>query len=96
MNNTMIEVVHSENIEDILINPQDYVDSSEDVVLLKIHHSDDISNPTYIMLGVDEYDKYYLVVEDNDVSEDYIPKDGATLSELFDEILLDEIKNNTK
>ena len=37
-----------------------------------------------------------LVVEDNDVSEDYIPKDGVTLSELFDEILLDEIKNNTK
>lgn len=92
----MIETLCKENIEEVLKNPRDYVDSSEDIVLLKIHHSDDISNPTYIMLGVDEYDKYYLVVEDNDVSEDYVPKDEATLLELFDEILLDEIKNNTK
>ena len=96
MNNMMIEVVHSENIEEILTNPHDYVNSSEDVVLLKIHHSNDIGNPTYIMIGVDEYEKYYLVVEDSEVSEDYIPKDGMTLLELFDELLLDEIKNNTK
>ena len=59
MNNMMIEFVHSENIEDVLTNPCDYVNSSEDIVLLKIHHSHDIGNPTYIMIGVDEYDKYF-------------------------------------
>lgn len=91
-----IESLRQENIEKILANPQDYVDSSEDIVLLRIRQSDDIDNPTYIMLGVDEYEKYYLVVEDNDVSEDYLPKDGETLLELFDKLLLDEIKNTTK
>ena len=83
----MIEIVHKGNIEEILAHPGDYVDNSEDVVLLKIHDSKDINNPTYIMLGVDEYEKYYLVVEDNDVSEDYFVADGSTLYELFTELL---------
>ena len=88
----MIQVICKDNIEEVLSSPQDYVDSSEDLVLLRIFHSSDIVNPTYIMIGCDEYGKYYLVVEDNDVSEDYPLSDGETLSELFVK-LLNEINN---
>jgi hypothetical protein len=87
----MIQVVSNNNIEDILTFPQYYVDSSQDLALLRIYHSNDINNPTYIMIGCDEYDKYYLVVEDNETSEDYIPEDGQSLTELFEK-LLDENK----
>ena len=83
----MIQVVCKANIEDVLMAPQDYVDSSEDLVLLRIYHADDIANPTYLMIGCDEYEKYYLVVEDNETSEDYIPEDGETLSDLFEKLL---------
>ena len=87
----MIQVICKHNIEDVLAFPQNYIDSSEDLVLLKIYHPSDISNPTYIMIGCDEYEKYYLVVEDNETSSDYYPEDGETLSELFEK-LLDENK----
>ena len=83
----MIQVVCKENIEEILMFPQYYVDSSEDLALLRIYDKDDINNPTYIMIGCDENEKYYLVVEDNDVSEDYPLSDGETLLELFEKLL---------
>ena len=85
----MIQVVCKENIEEILMFPQYYVDSSEDLALLRIYDKDDVNNPTYIMIGCDEHNKYYLVVEDNETSEDYIPEDGETLSELFEKLLND-------
>ena len=85
----MIQVVCKENIEEVLMFPQYYVDSSEDLVLLKIYDKDDIDNPTYIMVGCDEDEKYYLVVEDNETSADYYPEDGETLSELFEKLLND-------
>ena len=88
----MIEALCKENIVEVLSHPQYYVDSSEDVVLLKIHDEEDINNPTYLMIGVDEYNKYYLVVEDNDTSEDYVPKDESTLLELYIELLEEIIK----
>lgn len=83
----MIQVICKHNIEDVLISPQDYVDSSEDLVLLKIYNPSDIANPTYLMIGCDEYEKYYLVVEDNETFEDYIPEDGEGLTELFTKLL---------
>jgi hypothetical protein len=88
----MIEILHSENIEEILANPQNYVDDSEDIALLRVYH-EDTNNPIYIMIGVDESEKYYLVVEDNDTSEDHYLGDNETLSDLFTK-LLDEITNN--
>ena len=88
----MIQVVCKENIEEVLTNPQYYVDDSEDLALLRVYHKEDITNPTYIMIGCDESEQYYLVVEDNEASADYIPEDGETLSELFEK-LLNEINN---
>ena len=90
----MIQVVCKEYIEEILRFPQYYVDDSEDLALLKVYDKNNIDNPTYIMIGCDEYEKYYLVVEDNDTSEDYIPDDGETLSELFEKLLNKITKQN--
>ena len=83
----MIQVVCKESIEEVLMHPQYYVDASEDLTLLRVYHPDDITNPTYIMIGCDESEQYYLVVEDNETSEDYIPEDGESLTELFAKLL---------
>lgn len=90
----LIEVMVKESIAEILEVPQDYVTPSEDLVLVRIYHTYDITNPTYIMIGCDEYEKYYLVVEDNDTSEDYLPAEGKTLQELFDELLKEITQQN--
>ena len=83
----MLQVIAKENIDEILNNPQDYVDDEEDKALVKIIE-DDASNPTFILIGQDENDKcYYLVVEDNDVSEDYYLEANKTLLDLFKELL---------
>lgn len=83
----MIQVICKDNVEDVLTFPQYYVGSDQDLVLLKIYHPNDIDNPTYIMIGCNEDEKYYLVVEDNETSADYYPEDGDTLSELFEKLL---------
>ena len=83
----MIQVICKDNVEDVLAFPQYYVDDSEDLVLLKIYHQSDISNPTYIMIGCNEDEKYYLVVEDNETSEDYLPADGQSMTDLYEKLL---------
>ena len=85
----MIEIICKENIEEILTNPSEYVDFDYDKCLIR-YYGKDVANPTYILIGQDENDKFYLTVEDNDVSEDYYIEDGQTLKELYDK-LLDEI-----
>lgn len=83
----MIQVICKDNVEDVLAFPQYYVSSEQDLALLKIYHPSDIDNPTYIMIGCDEDEKYYLVVEDNETSADYLPEDGETLLNLFEKLL---------
>ena len=82
----MIEIICKENIEEILTNPSEYVDFDYDKALIK-YYGKDVTNPTYILIGQDENDKFYLTVEDNDVSEDYYVEYGHTLKELFCELL---------
>lgn len=86
----MIEIISKENIEEILTNPSEYVDFDFDKILIK-YYGQDTDNPTWIFIGVDEDGKFYLTVEDNDVSEDYYMEGGQTLKELFSE-LLDKIQ----
>ena len=89
----LVEILCKENIEEVLMDPEHYVDDTQDVVLLRIIDEDDVSNSTYIMIGQDEQDeRYYLVVEDNDVSEDYYPEDSETLSELYEKLLYECIR----
>ena len=88
-----IEILCKENVEEVLMYPQYYVDDTQDIALLRIIYDCDVSNPTYILVGQDEQDeRYYLVVEDNETSEDYYLEDSETLLELY-ERLLDECVN---
>lgn len=83
----MIEVLCEELVEEVLIHPQEYIDDSRDVILLKIHNERYIDNPLLIMVGQDEQGKYYLVMEDNDMSEDFYPNDEETLLDLYVKML---------
>lgn len=84
----MVEVITKYSIDDILENPAEYVDASEDLVLIKV-------NGVMIMLGTDDDDNFddaaYFVLEDDCVSE-YYPKKlyAETYQELFD-IFLKEL-----
>lgn len=83
----MIQIITDYSINDILSHPDDYIDSDQDMVLLKVFN-EDISNPIMLMLGYDDKDKtYYFVVEDNDVSED-IYCQTVKLREMFDKIVV--------
>lgn len=82
----MIQVICNENIEEVLRNPEQYVDFREDKVLIR-YYGQDTSNPTYIMIGQDEYDKFYLVIEDNDTSEDVYTSENESLEDLFSKLL---------
>lgn len=89
----MIQIITNYSIDDILSNPDDYIDSSEDTVLLKVFGKD-ISNPTLLMLGYDDESKsYYFVVEDNEVSEDTYCEINK-LTETFETILKSLLKGD--
>ena len=76
----MIQVITNHCIDDILINPEQYIDSNTDTVLLKV-------NQVFIMLGYDEGAKcYYFTLEDDVVSEDFYCHDGD-LTKMFNEIM---------
>jgi uncharacterized membrane protein len=89
----MIQVVCNENIEEVLRNPEQYVDFREDKVLIR-YYGEDTSNPTYIMIGQDEYDKFYLVIEDNDTSEDVYTSENESLEDLFNKLLQEIIQED--
>ena len=83
-----ILVVTTEDIMEILDNPSKFVNTTYDKVLVKIHDDED-DYRWMIMIGQNERSgEYYLVVEDDEMSEDYYPSDyGVTLEELFNKIL---------
>jgi hypothetical protein len=72
-----------------LAHPEKYVTADSDVPIMKLVTEDNPDNPVLIMLGYDEEKgKYYLVAEDNEISEDYYgdPKD---LGYVFCEMIKD-------
>ena len=83
----LMKVLDIDLLEEILTNPYEYVNNSQDIVLAEIYEDEEIDNPIYIMIGSDEYEDYYLVVEDNDTSEDIYPEDEETLLELYIRLL---------
>ena len=89
----MVKTVCNENIEDVLADPKNYVDETCDKPLVAVFSSAAVDHPTYIMIGYDEKNEcFYLVVEDLEVSEDYYLKEGQTLETLFDELLLQAVR----
>ena len=88
-NNYQIEQLTLLPPKDILANAKNYADPNFDVPLVKITTKGLEDNPTLIMLGVDKQKKktrYYLVIEDNDMSEDRYCQtaDGSDLAEMYD------------
>lgn len=76
--------------EDILTVPENYADPNFDVPLVRVITKGLEDNPTLIMLGVDVTGKkkrYYLVVEDNDMSEDHYQKDDEDLVTMYKELV---------
>ena len=76
--------------EDILEVPENYADPNFDVPLVRVTTKGLEDNPTLIMLGVDVTGKkkrYYLVVEDNDMSEDHYQKDDESLVTMYKELV---------
>ena len=86
-NKIFMKVLDIDLLEEILTNPYEYVDNSQDIVLAEIYEDEEIDNPIYIMIGSDEWEDYYLVVEDNDTSEDIYPEDDETLLDLYIRLL---------
>lgn len=81
----MVQILTQHSIDDMLLNPTEYVDESFDVPLLRIVH--DASNPVSLLLGYDDKENlYYFTLEDNDTSEDFYCKDGD-LTKMFEEIM---------
>jgi hypothetical protein len=84
-----IQIMTQANLDEILQNPKDFVDETFDKPLVKILSD----NPVWILIGRNENDgRYYLVVEDDEVSEDYYPENNETLEQLFDRIIEEEQK----
>lgn len=76
--------------EDILEVPENYADPNFDVPLVRVTTKGLEDNPTLIMLGVDVTGKKkrcYLVVEDNDMSEDHYQKDDESLVTMYKELV---------
>lgn len=89
----MIEIVCNENIEEVLNNPSEYISYIYDKALVK-YYKEDSSNPTWILLGIDEDDRYYFTIEDNDVSDDYYLSSNESLLSLFIRLLEKIIKED--
>ena len=91
-----LEILHKANIEEIIEVPQEYVDDTQDIALLRVTCKKEKDNPTYLLIGQDEStQEYYLVIEDNDTSEDYYPsKYNTTLMKLYEALLTKITKQN--
>ena len=85
----MIQLIRPE-MEKILKKPQTYVNDDQDIVLVKITPVTNPKNPTMMMVGKDVFDgRFYIVVEDNDTSEDIYLEGKETLYSKFMELYND-------
>ena len=77
-------------MEKILKKPQAYVNDDQDLALVKITSVTNPNNPTLMMVGKDVFDgRFYIVVEDNDTSEDIYLEGKETLYLKFMELYND-------
>lgn len=80
----MIEVITKHNIDELLADPEQYVDSDSDVVLVKVHSPHHPGNPVMVMLGRNNEDNtYYFLLEDNEVVIDTLDCDAKDLPATF-------------
>lgn len=86
----MVEVRTRHSISDIMEDPQNYIDKSQDIELLKIYK--DINDPIWIMAGTTDDKRYYLTFETSETSRDEYPEEGETLEELLDRFVIEATK----
>jgi hypothetical protein len=85
----MIKLINND-WEKILKKPNNYVDDDQDLALVKIVPANNPKNPTLLMVGKDVFDgRFYIVVEDNETSEDIYLEGKETLYSKFMEIYKD-------
>lgn len=85
----MIQLIRPE-MEKILKKPQAYVNDDQDLAIVKITSVTNPNNPTLMMVGKDVFDgRFYIVVEDNDTSEDIYLEGKETLYSKFMELYND-------
>ena len=86
-----VEVLARENIEAILADPMEYFDSTEDLALIRV-------NGTMILIGVDDDERLYFVLERDTISEDrYIDVEYAGMTALQAyQAILDELFHKNK
>ena len=76
--------------EKILKKPHSYVGDEQDIVLVKITPVSSKNNSTLLMVGKDVMDgRYYIVIEDNETSEDIYLEGKETLYSKFMDIYKD-------
>ena len=72
------------NWRKIIKKPNNWIDEFSDTALIKIEPVTSPHNPLLIMVGKDTFtEEFYVVVEDNDVSQDIYPQEGETLYDVF-------------
>jgi hypothetical protein len=83
----MIKILET-NWESQINDPQNFIGTEFDTPLVQILPITNLNNPTTLMVGQDETDgRYYIVVEDNVVSEDIYLEENETLKSRFIKIL---------
>ena len=81
------------NWKKIIKNPKTWVDDIQDTVLMKIVSVTEPNNPLLLMIGQDVFTGgYYIVVEDNDVSEDVYPSQRESIYDTFMRIYRRHVK----
>lgn len=83
----LTEVITPEDVDEIFRSPEDYVDSSYDMPLIRILA--DGRKLFTILIGIDDNGDVYLVAEDNEVAEDFYPDAGETLWDVYERVIKD-------
>lgn len=80
------EVITNENLDEMFERPQDYVDDSFDLPIMKLYNGDE---EITVLLGVNSDGKAYIALENDEVSEDFYPSYGETLWDAYETALAD-------
>lgn len=78
-------------ILNLLKDPEKYVNNDNDIQLIAIPYEKLTGGLLRFMIGIDDNNKYYFVVEDEYVSKDEYPNENESLIEAFIRIFEENI-----
>lgn len=77
---TLTEVLFElANLDDVFACPQEYVDSSQDIAILRLTQN---NVSVIVMIGTDDETNFYIVLEDNETSQ-YFNADNQSLKDTY-------------